>query len=187
MNTKTYTINTDKENVIRRFKESFSSKLMLGEPRTIGSIFGSFLFIRRLFGEKVFCKWDILIYLEAVCKLSQDEEGNTKLSYKILRGYNNPIKILMWYAVIFIPLFMTIASKNMLSTTSPFVLYVVPAIPIMILVILTNIYSRLPGRADENIAILEEEILYEVERINKYPQYNVKTNDLKKIDFKKEN
>lgn len=183
MSSKNFKIKTNKANVIRRFKESFSSRWMLGEPRTVGSTFGSFLFIRRLFGEKPFCKWDFFIYIEAICKLKEDNDGNTTLNYKILRGYNNPVKILIWYAIFFIPIFMTIASNNALNTTSPFILYVIPAIPIATLVIITNICSRVCEKANENIKILEEDINYEIERINKYPTYNVKTNELKNLNL----
>lgn len=183
MKTNTISINTDKSNVIHRFSESFSSKWMLGEPRTVGSTRGSYIFIRRLFGEKPFCIWDILIHIEAVCKLTEDENGNTSLNYKIIRGYYNPIKIFIWYAILFIPILMTTSSNHMLDSVSPFVLYVVPALPITIYTIVTNICSRICKKADENIATLIEEIEYEVERINKYPEFNVKSNKFKSIEL----
>ena len=183
MNSKKFTINTNKANVIQRFKESFSSPWMLGEPRTIGSSFGSLLFIRRLFGEKPFCKWDFFIYIEAICKLTEDKEGNTTFSYKIVRGFCNPVKLLILYAILFIPIFMNVASNHALDTTSPLILYAIPAIPVLILVIVTHICSRVCKEANENIKILEEEIIYEVERINKYPAYNVKTDKLKNLDL----
>lgn len=169
-------IKTDKNNAIRRFKEAVSSRLMLGEPRMVGFFKKSYVQLQHLFGEKAFCIYDFIIHIEAVgrFKQSEDDENITELSYKIIRGYWNPLLILMWYFVFFIPFFFIVASNSLWYMFPPVLLFGLPAIPVGLRVIVTGICSRVMKKADEGIKLLEEEIDYEIERINKYPKFDVK-------------
>lgn len=169
-------IKTDKNNAIRRFKEAVSSRLMLGEPRMVGFFKKSYVQLQHLFGEKAFCIYDFIIHIEAVgrFKQSEDDENITELSYKIIRGYWNPLLILMWYFVFFIPFFFIVASNSLWDMFPPVLLFGLPAIPVGLRVIVTGICSRVMKKADEGIKLLEEEIDYEIERINKYPKFDVK-------------
>ena len=169
-------IKTDKNNAIRRFKEAVSSRLMLGEPRMVGFFKKSYVQLQHLFGEKAFCIYDFIIDIEAVGRFNQSEDdGNiTELSYKIIRGYWNPLLILMWYFVFFIPFFFIVASNSLWDMFPPVLLFGLPAIPVGLRVIVTGICSRVMKKADEGIKLLEEEIDYEIERINKYPKFDVK-------------
>lgn len=179
-------IKTEKKNTIRRFKEAVSSRLMLGEPRMVGFFMGSYVQLQHMFGEKAFCIWDFIIHIEAVgfFKKKKDENGDeiTELSYKIIRGYWNPVTILGWFLVPFIPFFMIVAANNLWDMFPPVLLFGLPAIPIGLRVIVTFICSRVCKKADEGIKLLEEEIDYEVARINKYPEFDVK-GKFKKIDL----
>lgn len=174
-------VNTNKKDTIFRFKEAVASRLMLGEPRMVGFFLGNYFQFQHLFGEKAFCKWDFLIHIEAIgfFKKKKNENGDeiTELSYKIMRGYWNPIMILMWFAVFFVPLFMTVAAKDLWSTFTPPLLFGLPAIPIVTRVIVTFICSRVCEKSREGIKLLEEEIDYEILRINKYPKIDVKEKD----------
>lgn len=169
-------IKTDKKNAIRRFKEATASRMMLGEPRMVGFYKGSYVQLQHLFGEKAFCIYDFIIHIEAVGKFKQskEDEDTTELSYKIIRGYWNPLLIIMWYLIPFIIFFMTVAAKSMWDIFPPVLLFGLPAIPIGLRVIVTGICSRVMKKADEGIKLLEEEIDYEIERINKYPKFDVK-------------
>ncbi|MBQ1192722.1 MAG: hypothetical protein IIX45_01175 [Lachnospiraceae bacterium] len=179
-------IKTDKKNTIKRFKEAVASRLMLGEPRMVGFFWGSYVQLQHMFGEKAFCIWDFIIHIEAVgcfkSKKNEDGEDITELNYKIVRGYWNPVTILMWYLIPFIPFFMTVASKSLWNMFPPALLYGLPAIPIGLRVLVTFICSRVCKKADEGIKLLEEEMDYEVARINKYPEFDVK-GKFKKIDI----
>lgn len=169
-------INTDKKNTIRRFREAVSSRLMLGEPRMVGYFVRSYVQLQHMFGEKAFCIYDFIIHIEAVgyFKKSKEDENVTELNYKIIRGYWNPLLILMWYAIPFIPFFMTVAAKSLWDMFPPVLLFGLPAIPIGLRIIVTFICSRTLKKADEGIKLLEEEIDYEISRINKYPKFDVK-------------
>ncbi|NLL92818.1 MAG: hypothetical protein GX225_01530 [Clostridiales bacterium] len=166
-------IKTNKKHTIARFKEASQSRLMLGEPRMVGFFMGSYVQLQYLFGEKAFYIWDFLIHIEAVGYFKKTSEG-TELRYHIRRGYWNPIMILAWYMVPFIPFFFTIAANSLWDKFSPLLRFGLPAIPIGLRIIVTFICSHFTKKSKEAIKCLEEEINYEVERINKYPDFDVK-------------
>lgn len=190
-------VNTKRKDTIFRFKEAVASRLMLGEPRMVGFFLGNYFQFQHLFGEKAFCKWDFLIHIEAVGFFKKkktrkkenfekdidienneneirDNEESTELCYKIMRGYWNPIMIFMWFSAFFVPFFMVVAANSLWDMFPPVLLFGLPAIPIATRVIVTFICSRVCKKADEGIKLLEEEIDYEISRINKYPKINVR-------------
>jgi hypothetical protein len=180
-------IKTNKKHTIARFKEAVSSRLLLGEPRMVGFFMGSYVQLQHMFGEKAFCIWDFLIHIEAVgyFKSSQKDKNTTELRYIIRRGYWNPIMFLWWFAIPFIPFFMIIAANSLWDKFPPILLFGIPAIPIILRVLITFIFSHFSKKAKEGIKLLEEEIQYEVERINKYPDFEVHNVPLKEIEWKK--
>lgn len=183
------TINTNKKNATIRFKEAAASRLMLGEPRMVGFFLGSYVQLQHMFGEKAFCIWDFLIHIEAVgyFKKSKEKEDECELHYIIRKGYWNPLMILAWFSVFFIPLFMVVASKGLWDMFPPILLFGLPAIPIVTRVIVTFIFSHFSKKAKEGINLLEEEIQYEVDRIGQYPDYVVHNIPVKEIEWKKQN
>ncbi len=104
----------------------------------------------------------------------RDNEESTELCYKIMRGYWNPIMIFMWFSAFFVPFFMVVAANSLWDMFPPVLLFGLPAIPIATRVIVTFICSRVCKKADEGIKLLEEEIDYEISRINKYPKIDVR-------------
>ena len=157
-------IKTNKKSTIARFREAADSRLMLGEPRMVGFFWGSYVQLQHLFGEKLLCIWDFLIHIEAVGYFakSKEDEDVTELRYKIIKGYWNPVMIFMWFVIPFIPFFMTVAAKAMLNTITVPMIAGICAIPIGLRVVVTFIFSNFSKKAKEGIALLEEEINYEV-------------------------